>query len=303
MTRLDNCFSCCLYVDCSQIETISSSTIKKLSRRQHFLSPHKKMLFYVRVITLSFLLSPSLAGSFAPHRFLQDRPDFMLGPDDCGTCEETIEYVDDFCCGMDNIGDCFDAINCVASVCIGNFTGDDNFENIDIVHEFDEIRDGNVGNEDYGDEDYGDYYYDDNYYDDLFEPFQGLSVCEDFDCDECGAFTDQVIEECCPFVINDGADLDFENPDIGTCLNTLTAFQISCLFSGCVDENDLPWTQEDNPCESSPTVSPIPTASPTLSPVPTSSSAPTLDCTCCDCTHSSGCNPGKRLCVQSLFKK
>uniref|UniRef100_A0A7S1ZEG3 Uncharacterized protein n=2 Tax=Ditylum brightwellii TaxID=49249 RepID=A0A7S1ZEG3_9STRA len=189
------------------------------------------MMFYVRVITLSFLLSPSLAGSFAPHRFLQDLPDF----DECGTCEEITEYVEGFCCGMDSIGDrCFENLLCILFACLGEF-GDDNFDDNfdDGVRGLDEI-DGKFGNEDYGDEDYGDYYDDDG-----FGPPQGLPVCNNFNCDECGAFTDQVVEECCPFVIDvgDGFELDFGNPDSGTCLNTLGAFQISCIFNGCVDEN------------------------------------------------------------------
>ena len=42
-----------------------------------------------------------------------------------------------------------------------------------------------------------------------------------------------------------------------------------------------------------PSISSVPTQSPTMSVSPTLSSAPTIDCKCCNCTHTSGCSPGK----------
>eukprot|EP00957_Ditylum_brightwellii_P087296 6644068-Ditylum_brightwellii.AAC.1 len=102
------------------------------------------MLFYVPEITLSFLLSPSLAGSFAPHRFLHDRTGFALGPLHCGSCKAMKEYVDGFCCGMHNIGDiCNGAIYCF------NHGGDDDDD-------------------------------DDNFDDDELCPIQGNPFCKDF---------------------------------------------------------------------------------------------------------------------------
>lgn len=117
------------------------------------------------------------------------------------------------------------------------------------------------------------------------------AVCPDFNCGLCLEFAENVTDECCPFFNFTTYEPISNDPNLETCLNTLGAFQFSCLLSDCLGEDELPWVQNEIPCETGPTVSPRPTQFPTSSPAPTSSAAPTRSCTCCDCIHSSGCNP------------
>eukprot|EP00957_Ditylum_brightwellii_P081222 6178561-Ditylum_brightwellii.AAC.1 len=190
------------------------------------------MLLTIRMIAVYAFFAP-FASSFTTHRLLE------IG--DCEKCTELnpFQYANDNCCDMGNIGDiCFGIIHCLDGNC--EQTAEVVQEAVGIEHqaqavtnerhkatknEHEVLRNMKV--------------VDDNQPDD--------AICRDFDCGLCLDFAEKVTDECCPFFNSTSSELNEDDPDIEMCLNTLAAFQFSCLRRECLNEEDLPWVQNENP--------------------------------------------------------